>query len=248
MPAALRWNATPRAGGWYEGHDAHRADALVDLARTAEGHGTQGPSGPEATIHVFVDYEALVRGHAVDGEQCEIPGLGPIPVSVARRLTDDAVLKVIVTKGVEITAVAHAGRTIPAHLRTALECRDPVCIVPGCGIRRGLQIDHRGPWAGTRRTSLDNTARICKWHHYLSPTAATRTGAGPGHGSGSRRKRQPTRPPPTVAHSGSRPRASFTPKGAGEGRCALRENGYGVATPSISRTVSATCSKSSSGR
>jgi hypothetical protein len=87
-------------------------------------------------------------------------------VSVARRMAGDAVLKVIVTKGVEITAVAHAGRTIPAHLRTTLECRDPVCIVPGCDIRRGLQIDHRGPWAETRRTSLDNTARLCRWHHY----------------------------------------------------------------------------------
>ena len=58
-----------RAGGWYEGHDAHRADALVDLARTSAG--ADGPAGPEATVHVFVDYDALVRGHTVDEEHVE---------------------------------------------------------------------------------------------------------------------------------------------------------------------------------
>src|SRR5207237_10003659 len=45
-----------RAGGWYEGHDAHRADALVDLARTAGG--ADGSPGPRATVHVPVQYEA----------------------------------------------------------------------------------------------------------------------------------------------------------------------------------------------
>src|SRR2546430_1375320 len=74
-----------RAGGWYEGHDAHRADALVDLARTA-APGSEQPAGPEAMVHVSVDYDALVRGHTVGEERCEIPGIGPVPISVARRL------------------------------------------------------------------------------------------------------------------------------------------------------------------
>src|SRR5205085_7014759 len=52
-----------RAGGWYEGHDAHRADALVDLARTTgAGGGCAQAGGPDAVIHVMVDYDALVRG------------------------------------------------------------------------------------------------------------------------------------------------------------------------------------------
>src|SRR2546428_836414 len=46
-----------RAGGWYEGHDAHRADALVDLARIADSAGG-APAGPEAMVHVRVDYDA----------------------------------------------------------------------------------------------------------------------------------------------------------------------------------------------
>ena len=167
-----------RAGGWYEGHDAHRADALVDLARSAGER--DGSSGPEAMLHVWVDYEALVRGHTVDGERCEIPGIGPVPVPVARRFANDSVLKVIATKGVEITAVAHAGRNIKAHQRTALEARDPKCIVPGCRMRRGLQTDHRGPYVETRYTGIESLARLCGWHHYLKSHCGYTYRGGPG--------------------------------------------------------------------
>ena len=63
--------------------------------------------------------------------------------------------------------MAHAGRNIRAHQRTALEARDPKCIVPGCEMRRGLQIDHHGPYVETRYTSVESLARLCQWHHYL---------------------------------------------------------------------------------
>ena len=164
-------------GHWYENPEAHRADALVDLARTA---GNGGAGGPGAMVHVWVNHEALLRGHTVAGERCEVPGLGPIPVTLARRMTDDCILKVVVTKGVEITAVAHGGRTIPAHLRTALECRDPKCIVPHCEVRRGLEIDHTDPWAATRVTRFEKLARLCPWHHYQKSHLGYRYRGGPG--------------------------------------------------------------------
>src|SRR5687768_13683211 len=122
-----------------------------------------GGGRPESTVHVFVDYDALMRGETLEGENCEIPGLGPIPVSAARRMADDCILNVIVTKGVDITGIAHAGRTVPAHLRTALEARDPKCIAPGCDMRRGLQIDHREPHACGGKASMQNSARLCLW-------------------------------------------------------------------------------------
>jgi hypothetical protein len=98
---------------------------------------------------------------------CDIPGVGPIPVAAARRLAADAVLKVIVTKGVDVVAVAHGGRSVPAHVRSALEARDPVCVVPGCDVRRGLEIDHLAPYAEGGPSTLGNLARICAWHHLL---------------------------------------------------------------------------------
>jgi hypothetical protein len=163
-------------GGWFESEEAHRADALVDLALPDSA----GPSGPDSTIHVVVDYDALVRGHTAAGEQCEIPGVGPIPVSVARRLSEDCFLKLLVTKGVDIVAVAHGGRNIPAHIRTALEVRDPKCIVPRCDVRRRLQIDHRDTFGRTQITSYHDLARLCPWHHYQKTFLGYTYRGGPG--------------------------------------------------------------------
>src|SRR5438445_6937228 len=117
--------AEARAAGRREPLDAYAADAHVEMAR---GHSAT----PGAMVHVRVDHDAFTRGHTENGEVCDIPGIGPIPVSVARRLAGDAVLKVIVTDGVDVTALAHGGRTIPAHLRSAL--RTPSSRLRGPGL------------------------------------------------------------------------------------------------------------------
>ncbi|HEV7687728.1 MAG TPA: DUF222 domain-containing protein, partial [Acidimicrobiia bacterium] len=87
-------------GGWFESVEAHRLDAFLDLVRPDSAV----PAGPPTMVHVVVDYEALMRGHTVTGEQCEIPGIGPIPITLARQMSADAFLKVLVTKGVDIVA------------------------------------------------------------------------------------------------------------------------------------------------
>lgn len=176
-PDRQRIFAEARASGRRESSEAYAADALVAMS----GFKSDGKGGPVATVHVRVDRSALVRGHAVSGEVCEIPGIGPIPVAAARRLADDAILKAFVTDGADVTAVAHLGRTIPARLRTALEARDPTCVVPGCDTRKGLEIDHRIPFAEGGPTTLDNLARLCKWHHYLKSHHGYRLGGIPGN-------------------------------------------------------------------
>jgi hypothetical protein len=163
-------------GGWFECREAHLADALVDMARPASAE----PHGPEHMIHVVVDYEALMRGHTVAGEQCEIPGIGPIPVTLARQLSEDAILKVLVTDGVDVMAVAHPRRTIPAHLRSALEVRDPKCIVPRCDRTLDLEIDHRNSFGRTQITRLEDLARLCRWHHYQKTFLGYTYRGGPG--------------------------------------------------------------------
>jgi len=184
--------AESRRAGVDEPRKALAADAIVRLAcgRPGPATGPSGPgagngstttngstpvgsdpgpadSGPGTMVHVRVDYDALVRGHLEEGELCEIPGIGPIPVEVARRLAVDSILSVLVTDGIDVTAVAHAGRTIPAALRRALLERDQTCCVPGCDIREALEIDHIHPMAEGGISSLENLVRLCHWHHYL---------------------------------------------------------------------------------
>ena len=163
-----------------ESQEAYLADALVELARDAEAGGSGQRSGPRAMVHVRVDHTAFRRGHTEEGETCEIAGVGPVPVATARALASDAILQAVVTKGVEVKAVAHVGRTIPARLRTALEARDPECVVEGCGATRQLEIDHLVPFAEGGPTHIDNLARVCRWHHHLKTYCGYRLDGGPG--------------------------------------------------------------------
>ena len=122
-----------------------------------------------------------MRGHLETGEKCEVPGIGPIPVSVARQMADDAILKVLLTKGVDVITVAHAGYSPPAHLRSAVFVRDNgTCIVPRCNRRRHLQIDHRNAYGRTRVTKLEDLALLCAFHHYLKTFCGYMYRGGPG--------------------------------------------------------------------
>jgi len=171
-----------RRAGVDEPRKAQAADAFVRLVcggspvaaesgstvTSARGKGRRpADPGPNTMVHVRVDYDALMRGHLEEGELCEIPGIGPIPVEVARALAVDSVLSVLVTDGVDVTAVAHAGRTIPASLRRALLERDQTCCVPGCDVREALEIDHIHQIGDGGITTLANLVRLCHWHHYL---------------------------------------------------------------------------------
>lgn len=155
-----------RRDGRREPTDAYAFDAATELL-TSAGEGTPPPAGAEAKIIVRVDLPALLRGRAVDGETCEIAGLGPIPVSVVREWMDDAFLAAIVTKGTEITKVVHLGRRFTSEQRTALQWRDPVCARKGCDNRLGLQYDHFEDWADTHTTRVEAGRRFCPPCHRL---------------------------------------------------------------------------------
>ena len=107
-----------RRAGRREPYAAYAADALLELVT-----GTAGPT--KATLNLRVDHAAMVRGHVEGEEVCEIAGVGPVPVATVKAMAEDAYLKVIVTDGADVRAVAHASRYIPAKLRTAIEARDP---------------------------------------------------------------------------------------------------------------------------
>jgi hypothetical protein len=150
-----------------ECHSAYLADALLAMAE----HSRRVPEdalrpGPGAVVHVRVDYTALQRGQVAPGELCEAAGVGPIPVAAAQGFAADAFLNAVVLEGKEIKAVCHLGRSIPERLRTALIERDPVCVVPGCGEDKDLEIDHLVPVHRRGPTSLHNLARLCHFHHY----------------------------------------------------------------------------------
>ncbi len=178
---AERLQTDARRAGQREPADAYAADALAGIA--------SGESGPRAVVHVEVDRAAFERGRVEPGERCVIRGVGPVPVAVARRMARNGLVKILERDGVDVTRVAHAGRAIPSHVRTALEARDRTCVVPGCDMSAGLEIDHIVPFGDGGSTSLDNLARLCRFHHGEKTHRGWRLGGRPGKWTWTRGRR-----------------------------------------------------------
>ena len=136
--------------------DSHRANEEADSERASSDQANERSSSerdrtecrptavpPPASVHLRVDLAALRRGSIEDGECCEIPGVGPVPIETARSVLGDAIVQLVITKGKDIaTRFRNLGRSVFA-VQTALNERDLTCVVPGCDVRDGLETDHR---------------------------------------------------------------------------------------------------------
>lgn len=114
---------------------------------------------------IRVDLTALLKGGVGDGELCEIAGVGPISVQAARELLGESILKLVITRGVDVVSVTHLGRGPTAAQQVALLWANPVCCVQGCNRVRRLEWDHRRPWSQARQTVLANLDGPCEFHH-----------------------------------------------------------------------------------
>ena len=126
-------------------------------------------AGSPLRLMIRVDMDALLRGVAFEGELCDIPGYGPVPVSVVEELiaTENPFIIGLLTKGDALTGVYHHGRHPNAHQRSALDFLQPICAAEGCPARAGLQYDHRLDYAKTKITAFDLLDRLCLHHHNL---------------------------------------------------------------------------------
>jgi hypothetical protein len=167
--------ARARAEGRRDAPDAYDADALLAMsragsgAREADADGGTDQVGLPAKVIARCDWGAVRRGHLHEGEVCEIAGVGPVAPSVIAELIDrgDTLLAAVLTDGVEVQRVVHAGRKLTAAQRTAMEWRDPQCVVLGCDRRLRLEVDHRDDYAVSGHTTLSELEWKCEPHHDL---------------------------------------------------------------------------------
>jgi hypothetical protein len=172
-----------RTTGPHEPHDRYAADVLVELllagtsapnpstptgAPQVAGSVKAAPSKTVTNVHVMIDHDALVRGNALAGERCEIPGVGPVNVAWVREMLGEAFVTAIIKKGRDITTVAHFGRHIPAHLRTAMIVAGRECCIEGCHASGYLEIDHSEvDYAKGGPAAWWNNDFDCTTHHDL---------------------------------------------------------------------------------
>jgi hypothetical protein len=152
----------------------------VDLTPAAtvipwEPTGPQGklPNGNRIDVTVFVDREALLRGHTVEGETCEIAGLGPVSVATVQALiaTGDPFYAALIRKGEDLVAGVHLGRQPTAVQRTAVVARDKgVCAVAGC-TNTICEVDHTIDFHRCKQTAFDNLHLLCTAVHHPMKTA-----------------------------------------------------------------------------
>jgi 5-methylcytosine-specific restriction endonuclease McrA len=157
-------------------HSAKDSDAVTREQRLADAletltTDTPGSSGKTELV-VLVSHEVAQRGWTSvrAGEQCKVPGVGPISAQAARDLATDAFITAIVTDGQDLRELKRWTRHIPVGVRIALSLGDP----PGfdglscvdCGARLGLEYDHQVPFAAGGPTSLENLGLRCQRCHH----------------------------------------------------------------------------------
>jgi hypothetical protein len=149
-----------------EGRRATREQLMADALLALATSGGQG-QGPRPVIHVRVDYEALRRGRLLSGEVCEIEGLGSIPLEVVEEMAGDALLRILLIRGKDVTAVASSRTATPLQKLLLREQADFTCCLRPCSRRFGLEADHIKEWAKGGLTELGNFDLPCGWHHDL---------------------------------------------------------------------------------
>ena len=154
-------------------------DGPVGGGRARDAGGPSGPGGPQVLVRV--DAAALQRGAVTGDEICEIAGVGPVSVRVARELLCEGFLTLLVTDGVDVRTVTSTTRSVPARVEKALLLRDVSCVVPGCGATERLEIDHwRKDFSWRGPTELANLCRICPAHHAMKTRTGWQLVGGPG--------------------------------------------------------------------
>jgi hypothetical protein len=155
--------AVAHAGERREAREAYAFDALMKMA---DGAAPLATRTPKHLAVLRVDLSALVRGVVHESEVCEVAGVGPVPVSVAREVLGDSVLKLVITKGKDVANVVHLGRGPTAAQRVALLWNAPKCSNEACS-GTFTQIDHRTPWAVSKQTVLSELDPLCTHDHRL---------------------------------------------------------------------------------
>jgi hypothetical protein len=125
------------------------------------------PGGANTKVIVLIDHTALQRGHAEPGETCEIAGIGAVSVADVDEIlaNGDPFLAAVIKKGRDIVNVAHLGRGVSVHQRTALEATRIECSNIACNRTVSIEIDHRKPWTTEQITELGNQDPLCKQDH-----------------------------------------------------------------------------------
>ena len=150
-----------------------------DEPKSAPGAQPPVESGTRAERYqVMVHCDAATL--AEDGEpgRSDLDGIRVSAETSRRMACDAAVVAMVHAKDGSVLNVGRRTRTIPPHIRRALEERDRGCRFPGCACRF-TEAHHVKHWADGGETSLRNTVLLCRRHHRTVHEGRVKVGTSP---------------------------------------------------------------------
>ncbi|MGY1769854.1 DUF222 domain-containing protein [Blastococcus sp. SYSU D00813] len=159
--------AAYRCAGDTRSRAQRTGDALVQLADNALACG-ELPVLRTVKPHVIVTLPLSDLLDPGTGPAAAGTGLGAtLSAAAARWIACDAgVTRIVLDPDGLPLDVGRTQRTVPAHIRRAVELRDRHCVFAGCEAPAWYcDVHHRLHWALGGTTSLDNSALLCERHH-----------------------------------------------------------------------------------
>ena len=139
-----------------------------DGTREGAGGGAVGRGSRAERYQVVVHADAGTLSERGETGRSELDGVR-VCADTSRRMACDAARH----RDGDVVSVGRRTRTIPPHIRRALEERDRGCRYPGCA-SRFTEAHHVKHWADGGETSLANTILLCRRHHRLVHEGGTR--------------------------------------------------------------------------
>ncbi len=149
-------NAAPR--GVRVGTPGAKAENAANTSARV-GSGTRAER-----FQVMVHCDAATLAAEGEPGRSDLDGIRVSAETSRRMACDAAVVAMVHAKDGSMLNVGRRTRTIPPHIRRALEERDRGCRFPGCGCRF-TEAHHVKHWADGGETSLRNTLLLCRRHH-----------------------------------------------------------------------------------
>ena len=131
--------------------------------REGAGGGAVGSGSRAERYQVVVHTDAATLSERGETGRSELDGVR-VCAETSRRMACDAARVAMCHRDGEVVSVGRRTRTIPPHIRRALEERDRGCRYPGCA-SRFTEAHHVKHWADGGETSLANTILLCRRHH-----------------------------------------------------------------------------------
>ena len=147
-------------------------DGAGDGPREVAGGGAVGSGSRAERYQVVVHTDAATLMERGETGRSEVDGVR-VSAETSRRMACDAARVAMCHRDGDVVSVGRRSRTIPPHIRRALEERDRGCRYPGCA-SRFTEAHHVRHWADGGETSLANTILLCRRHHRLVHEGGTR--------------------------------------------------------------------------